>query len=139
MQIKVAKIDRQGQPNWESRELSDVAAGEVTVKTILESLTKAEVKLYNQGISKKLPEFIALGKAKGAAKLSWPWRKTKKIEVKEAQEQTVLAFSDGLIVIFVDQNKYDKLDANINIKENSELMIVKLTFIATGYDIANWV
>lgn len=139
MQIKVAKIDRKGKVNWEDRKLADVEVGEVTVKRLLGALIKNEVELYNRGISKNLPEFISLDKVNKKTGLNWPWRKIKKIEVGEAQEQGILAFGDGLIVMFVDKNKYNKLEETLDLKENSELMISKLTFIATGYDIANWI
>ena len=50
-----------------------------------------------------------------------------------AIENALLAFSDGLFVVFVDDEEIKELNKNIKIDESSEIVFMRLTFLTGTY------
>ena len=58
--------------------------------------------------------------------------KDKAIE-SDAIENALLAFTDGLFVVFVDDEEIKELNKNIKIDESSEIVFMRLTFLTGTY------
>ena len=57
---------------------------------------------------------------------------------KEIEKQTLLAFKDGLFLLFHNQQKVLP-DSELHImQENDTVACIQLTFLTHGYSIANW-
>ena len=57
----------------------------------------------------------------------------KKADLDKAIETVLLAFYDGLIVIFVDERQLDKLEDQIRFNKNSVVTLVRLTFLSGSF------
>ncbi len=51
----------------------------------------------------------------------------------EAIENAILAFTDGLFCVFIDDNQIENLDEKITITEKNVVSFVRLTFLAGSY------
>jgi hypothetical protein len=49
--------------------------------------------------------------------------------VAKAIETVLLAFQDGLIAVFIDDNQVEKLDSEVVLHENTVITLVRLTFL----------
>ncbi len=56
----------------------------------------------------------------------------KQANQEKAVETVLLAFFDGLIAVFVDDNQIETLDTTLTLQENSRITFVRLTFLAGG-------
>ncbi len=54
----------------------------------------------------------------------------KNADLKKATEDTLEAFSDGVVVLFADEKKLENPDDKINIKNIQSLTFIKLTMLA---------
>ena len=57
----------------------------------------------------------------------------KKADLDKAIETVLLAFYDGLIVIFIDERQLEKLDDKIRFNENTVVTLVRLTFLSGSF------
>ncbi len=57
----------------------------------------------------------------------------KKADLDKAIETVLLAFYDGLIVIFIDERQLEKLDDKIRFNENTIVTLVRLTFLSGSF------
>ena len=57
----------------------------------------------------------------------------KKADLDKAIETVLLAFYDGLIVIFVDERQLEKLDDKVKFNENTVVTLVRLTFLSGSF------
>lgn len=57
----------------------------------------------------------------------------KKVDLDKAIETVLLAFYDGLIVIFVDERQLEKLDDKVKFNENTVVTLVRLTFLSGSF------
>jgi len=57
----------------------------------------------------------------------------KTVSVEDALKTALQAFEDGLYFVFIDRVKIEKLEDKIELKENSELMLLRLTALVGGY------
>lgn len=54
----------------------------------------------------------------------------KKANVQEAIETMIQAFEDGLFKVFINDQEYEDLNEDINIKEDDNVTFIKLTMLA---------
>ncbi len=57
----------------------------------------------------------------------------KKADLDKAIETVLLAFYDGLIVIFIDERQLEKLDDKMKFNENTVVTLVRLTFLSGSF------
>lgn len=139
MKLLVGQIGKQGKVIEEEIEVATLA-GTVKLHELIEAVIMTEVDRYNRGLSKKLPEFIEVNEEnKLMGRFRLPFFGAKKVGLDEAIENGLLAFKDGIYMTFVDKKKIEDLDSDVKIQELTRIMFVKLTFIATGYGISNWI
>ncbi len=60
-------------------------------------------------------------------------QQNKKIDRDHAKEIALLAFTDGLYVVFINKIKIKNLSDNINITESNELTLIRLTMLSGRY------
>ncbi len=58
---------------------------------------------------------------------------TKVIDRNEAKDIATLAFADGLFSLFINEDQFEKLDDMINIKDNDEITLIRLSMLAGRY------
>ena len=51
----------------------------------------------------------------------------------EATENALLAFKDGLFVVFIDDKEIKEIDEVITLRDNSEVLFLRLTFLTGTY------
>jgi hypothetical protein len=109
-----------------------------TLKELIESCVKAEVKIYNekrentQLISFLSPKDIQEQSEKGKIGFGDIANTTLAIE-QEAIENALLGFKDGLFVVFVDDEEIKKLDLKLTLTEKATITFLRLTFLTGTY------
>ncbi len=56
-----------------------------------------------------------------------------KVPKDEATENALLAFKDGLFVVFIDDKEIKEIDEVITLRDNSEVLFLRLTFLTGTY------
>jgi len=56
----------------------------------------------------------------------------KQVDLGEAIDTAILAFEDGIYFVFLDDEKIEKIDDLIEIKNDSELLFLRVTMLAGG-------
>lgn len=111
----------------------------ITVEAFLAAIIRTLVAQYNKGLIKQLPEFIdpsRENKEKGSFRLPF-FQKPPEVDTNKAVETGLQAFKDGIFLLFHNQQKYTNSSQLINLQEKDECMLVKLSFISTGYVVTN--
>lgn len=54
----------------------------------------------------------------------------KKADLDKAIENALVCFADGMIAVFIDNVRYEDINANVPVKEGSEITFVRLTFLS---------
>lgn len=115
-------------------EVAPELSGKVTVAALLASLTAAEManSLQRQHSRRSILPLgleamerqLQAGRA-GVADLPKPGR----IDPGRAVQVVTDAFVDGLILLFVDERRYTRLDESVEVKPESRVMIVRRTML----------
>lgn len=53
----------------------------------------------------------------------------KRADEQKAVKNALQCFQDGIIVVFIDQERYEVLEQTVSLKENSEVTFMRLTFL----------
>lgn len=109
-----------------------------TLKELIEECVKSEVKRYNEkreGIRlmsflspKEIQEQSETGKI-GFGDLN----NTELAQVDQAIANALLAFEDGLFVVFVDDEEIKSFEESIDLKPDSSIAFIRLTFLTGTY------
>jgi len=65
-----------------------------------------------------------------AGKIGFGRRHGNNADLQKSVDAALLAFSDGLYRVFIDEQEATALDGHLNIQEGSRLMFIRLTFLA---------
>ncbi|MCF0111670.1 MAG: hypothetical protein HUJ58_07205 [Erysipelotrichaceae bacterium] len=52
------------------------------------------------------------------------------VDLKNAQDNAIQCFEDGMVALFADGNRYEEIKEILPLQENSEVIFVRLTFLA---------
>ncbi len=108
---------------------------EMTLRDFLTETVRITVRDYNMGkesdeVLKSLSEIeIADQATTGKVAFGLHYDK-KKADEQEAIANALQCFQDGMIAVFVDQERCEALEQIVPVKENSEVTFVRLTFLA---------
>ncbi|MCU0445127.1 MAG: hypothetical protein MUE85_09425 [Microscillaceae bacterium] len=109
--------------------------GQYTLKEILSRIVSQQVETFNQKRTEKslfnfLQETDIQAQAEnGRVRFGAVYNETQ-ADVEKAIETVLLAFEDGLIAVFVDDEQIDLISQNIAINPNTTFTFVRLTFLA---------
>jgi hypothetical protein len=109
--------------------------GQYSLKEVLSRIVSQQVETFNQKRSEKslfnfLQETdIQDQAAKGRVRFGAVYNETQ-ADVEKAIETVLLAFEDGIIAVFVDDEQIDLINQPIQVSQNSTFTFVRLTFLA---------
>ncbi len=114
-----------------------------TTKNLIENLVDIEIDKYKNNEKKKnsqqdISNMLEVGKISFGFKYRESFNSehginNKNIDTDEAKAIALEAFTDGLYVMFIGKTKIDVLEEQIDIKENDEVTLVRLTMLAGRY------
>ena len=105
------------------------------LELIIKNVVSQQVQAFNRGKNEKsLIHFLNERPARahhgnGRIIFNHPYN-SKLVDEEKAIKTALLAFQDGIIAIFMDENQIHAIDEKIIITENSLMTFVKLTFLA---------
>ncbi len=108
---------------------------EMALKDFLTETVRITVLNYNKGksVAEVLKNLSAIEISDQAAsgKVAFGLHYGKKeADEQEAIKNMLQCFLDGMIVVFIDQERYEELEQPVPLRENSEVTFVRLTFLA---------
>lgn len=107
-----------------------------TLQTILQEIVTQQVSEFNQKRESKnlftyFKEDTIQQQANTTGKVDFGViYNEEKADLSKAIDTVLLAFEDGLIAVFVDDEQVEKLDTEIQLQETSLFTFVRLTFLA---------
>lgn len=106
-----------------------------TVRKLLEETVRINRKAYGERRKHTEVEAVLSGEnieeqARGGKVTFGLSRKDKVPEFREAVENTWQCFEDGIVVVFLDGKKLERLEEKMELRENSELVFVRMTMLA---------
>jgi len=109
-----------------------------TLKDLITQMVQNEVERFNE--SRENPEIVSFLSNQAISEKAQDGKigfgdianRDKAIE-SEAVENALLAFKDGLFVVFIDDEEIRELNQNIKIDESSEVVFMRLTFLTGTY------
>jgi hypothetical protein len=123
--------------NWELSLPEELGAGEVTLRSLLTHIVKAEVEAFGSRQSQRRllnilsPEQIRMGLEQGKID-SGGSELEQDVEVGNAIETALQAFEDGLYFVFLDDEQIESLDAGVKVDSGSQLMFLRLVPLVGG-------
>ena len=105
-----------------------------TTKDLITELVKINVEKFNKKIDDKdilsimTNEYIA--EAVRSGKIGDEVHGDKKANLEKALDTAYLAFEDGLYCIFINDERTEKLDDSLNLKDGDILTFIRLTMLA---------
>lgn len=134
IQIKLKKLGKKKIKQFEIELQSSVE----NLEDLIVEIVKSEVKRFND--KQENPSIVsflsnqAINEQSESGKVSFGdiYNKDKAIE-HEAIENALLAHTDGMFVVFVDDEEIKDLKENITITEHSEVVFLRLTFLTGTY------
>lgn len=134
IQIKLKKLGKKKIKQFEVELQSSVE----NLEDLIVEIVKSEVKRFND--KQENPSIVsflsnqAINEQSESGKVSFGdiYNKDKAIE-HEAIENALLAHTDGMFVVFVDDEEIKDLKENITITEHSEVVFLRLTFLTGTY------
>jgi len=119
----------------------DTSAPVVTVRTFIELIVKHQVGLFHSAsfewedqdtihLPKEnyLPILTDTGKVGFGAVYNH-----NKVDIAKAQENAIVAFEDGLYVLFQGDDQLESLAEEIDLSQNKSITFIRLTFLAGSY------
>lgn len=109
--------------------------GNTTVKALLQQVVSQQVNAFNQRKEdRNLLVYLndhTLGQQaeKGQIKFNEQYNSTR-ADVEKAQETVRLAFEDGLIALFINDEQLEDVNQAISLKENDSISFIRLSFLA---------
>lgn len=109
-----------------------------TLKELIEECVKSEVKRYNEKRQEiKLMSFLSpkdIQEQSETGKIGFGDLENKELaQVDEAIANALLAFEDGLFVVFVDDVEIKSFEETIDLKTDSVIAFIRLTFLTGTY------
>jgi hypothetical protein len=106
-----------------------------TVRKLLEETVRINRKAYGERRKHTEVEAVLSGEnieeqARGGKVTFGLSRKDKVPEFREAVENAWQCFEDGIVVVFLDGKKLERLEEKMELRENSELVFVRMTMLA---------
>lgn len=134
IQIKLKKLGKKKIKQFEIELQSSVE----NLEDLIVEIVKSEVKRFND--KQENPSIVsflsnqAINEQSESGKVSFGdmYNQDKAIE-HEAIENALLAHTDGMFVVFVDDEEIKDLKENITITEQSEVVFLRLTFLTGTY------
>ena len=134
IQIKLKKLGKKKIKQFEIELQSSVE----NLEDLIVEIVKSEVKRFND--KQENPSIVsflsnqAINEQSESGKVSFGdiYNQDKAIE-HEAIENALLAHTDGMFVVFVDDEEIKDLKENITITEHSEVVFLRLTFLTGTY------
>lgn len=134
IQIKLKKLGKKKIKQFEVELQSSVE----NLEDLIVEIVKSEVKRFND--KQENPSIVsflsnqAINEQSESGKVSFGdmYNQDKAIE-HEAIENALLAHTDGMFVVFVDDEEIKDLKENITITEQSEVVFLRLTFLTGTY------
>jgi len=129
-------------PIFQEKSISlDTSVPVVTVGTFIELIVKHQVELFHSAsfewedqdtihLPKEnyLPILTDTGKVGFGAVYNH-----NKVDVAKAQENTIVAFEDGLYALFHGDDQLESLTQEIDLSQNKSITFIRLTFLAGSY------
>lgn len=109
-----------------------------TLKELIEQCVKSEVKRYNEKREEiKLMSFLSpkdIQEQSETGKIGFGDLENRELaQVDEAIANALLAFEDGLFVVFVDDEEIKSFEQSIALKPDSVIAFIRLTFLTGTY------
>ncbi|WP_235830326.1 hypothetical protein [Paenimyroides tangerinum] len=109
-----------------------------TLKELIEQCVKSEVKRYNEKREEiKLMSFLSpkdIQEQSETGKIGFGDLENRELaQVDEAIANALLAFEDGLYVVFVDDEEIKSFEQSIDLKPDSVIAFIRLTFLTGTY------
>lgn len=109
-----------------------------TLKDLIEECVKSEVKRYNEKREEiKLMSFLSpkdIQEQSETGKIGFGDLENRELaQVDEAIANALLAFEDGLFVVFVDDEEIKSFEQSIDLKPDSVIAFIRLTFLTGTY------
>ena len=109
-----------------------------TLKELIEECVKSEVKHYNEKREEiKLMSFLSpkdIQEQSETGKIGFGDLENRELaQVDEAIANALLAFEDGLFVVFVDDEEIKSFEQSIALKPDSVIAFIRLTFLTGTY------
>ena len=109
-----------------------------TLKELIEQCVKSEVKRYNEKREEiKLMSFLSpkdIQEQSETGKIGFGDLENRELaQVDEAIANALLAFEDGLFVLFVDDEEIKSFEQSIALKPDSVIAFIRLTFLTGTY------
>ena len=109
-----------------------------TLKELIEECVKSEVKRYNEKREEiKLMSFLSpkdIQEQSETGKIGFGDLENRELaQVDEAIANALLAFEDGLFVVFVDDEEIKSFEQSIDLKPDSVIAFIRLTFLTGTY------
>lgn len=109
-----------------------------TLKELIEECVKSEVKHYNEKREEvKLMSFLSpkdIQEQSETGKIGFGDLENRELaQVDEAIANALLAFEDGLYVVFVDDEEIKSFEQSIALKPDSVIAFIRLTFLTGTY------
>lgn len=109
-----------------------------TLKELIEECVKSEVKHYNEKREEiKLMSFLSpkdIQEQSETGKIGFGDLENRELaQVDEAIANALLAFEDGLYVVFVDDEEIKSFEQSIDLKPDSVIAFIRLTFLTGTY------
>ena len=137
MQTIIIKLKKLGKKKIKSLEFK-LEDNINNLEDLIVQMVKSEVARFNdkqenpQIISFLSEQAISQKAIDGKVDFGDNVNKDKAIE-SDAIENALLAFTDGLFVVFVDDEEIKELNKNIKIDESSQIVFMRLTFLTGTY------
>lgn len=109
-----------------------------SLRELIEQCVKNEVKRYNEKRKDiKLLSFLSpieIEEQSETGKIGFgDIENTELAKIDEAVSNAILAFEDGLFVVFIDDNEIKNLDKVLSMNQNATITFIRLTFLTGTY------
>jgi hypothetical protein len=108
-----------------------------TLRAFIEACVLTQVKEFNAGRSKPALDFLTSNDIASQAtrgKVGFgDITNQHQANVEDAIETAILCFTDGLFVVFIDDEEVTTLDSAIELKVDSKITFIRMTFLSGGF------
>ena len=141
--IQVKQIGRKRPIITKELKIDSIAIdSRIKLKDLIKEIVKIEVNKFqnrlndqkaneNNILSYLSPEEIENKARKGKIAIDYIENKND-VNLDEAIDTAILAFEDGIYFVFMDNEKIENMDDLIHVKNDSQLMFLRLTMLAGG-------
>jgi hypothetical protein len=108
-----------------------------TLRSFIEACVYAQVYEFNEGRNKAALDFLSPNDIASQAtrgKVGFgDITNQHQANVEDAIETAILCFTDGLFVVFIDDEEVTTLDSAIELKVDSKITFIRMTFLSGGF------